>query len=166
MRRVEVCHFCLTKNPKSPWHQGIDVATATLQLMRHLFNDRILIIMVYEIISTYLGSMSSPTHSLSTTKRGPLMWVGANHLVPWWRPELLAKSWQKTTAGWHAGSDFQVEKEASQSAAMHQHLCVQFVYQTLEYPYPFLWNFSLLISRFIGNLSQKFKKKTTFWVTI
>ena len=45
--------------------------------------------------------------------------VGANHLVPWWRPELLAKSWQKTTAGWHAGSDFQVEKEASQSAAMH-----------------------------------------------
>ena len=74
MRRVEVCHFCLTKNPKSPWHQGIDVATATLQLMRYLLNDRILIIMVYEIISTYLGSMSSPTHSLST-KRGPLMWL-------------------------------------------------------------------------------------------
>ena len=100
MRRVEVSHFCLTKNPKSPWHQGIDVATATLQLMRYLLNDGILI-MVYEIISTYLGSMSSPTHSLNN-KTGPflhsLMWFLANHLVPWWRPELLAKSWQKKTA--------------------------------------------------------------------
>lgn len=141
MRRVEVCHFCLTKNPKSPWHQGIDVATATLQLMFILMTGSI--IMVYEIISTYLGRKCHPKQQIPFQQPGALF-AFLNHPVPWWRPELLSK-------------------QVSPLPCI-QHLCVQFVYQTLEYPYPFLWKMSCLNSKVHREPLKKSFKSSTFWV--